>query len=268
MNPVEYKSWIKGIFNRAAPAYGGKNNIYFSHFADKLVDLAKIKGPENILDVATGRGAVLKKALTKIDARGSLTAVDISPEMIQQLTEELDCQSKQVHLYCMDAEHLEFEDNSFDIIFCAFGVFFFPNIHSVLTDFRRLLKPNGKLLLSTWGKKDFCHELYKIELTKLDSVPPVTLHEFEKVEFIRNILVDSGFQNLHCKLESLDYVYPSIENWIDSLWNLGSRGRLETLSEEQLSRLKEVLRFKLTPCLQFDGLHETLEVIYTQATKE
>lgn len=268
MNPVEYKNWIKGIFNRAAPSYGGKSNAYFSHFADKLVELANLKGGERILDVATGRGAVLKKAMSKINDKGSITAVDISSEMIQELQEEISHQNKpNVSLYCMDAEHLEFDDASFDVIFCAFGVLFFPNIHSVLADFYRLLKPKGKLLLTTWGKKDFCHELYKIELTKLNSVPLVTLHEFEKVEFIKNILMDTGFQDISSHLETLDHVYPSIDAWIDSLWNLASRGKLETLSEEQLQRLKDVLRHKLTPCLQFDGLHETLEVIYTVTTR-
>ena len=49
----------------------------------------------------------------------------------------------------MDAEKLEFPDNSFDFVFCGFALFFFPSILKAVSEFKRVLKPGGRLVVST-----------------------------------------------------------------------------------------------------------------------
>lgn len=50
----------------------------------------------------------------------------------------------------MDAEHLDFPDATFDRVLCGFGVMFFPNQNRALGEFRRVMKPGGRVAVSTW----------------------------------------------------------------------------------------------------------------------
>jgi ubiquinone/menaquinone biosynthesis C-methylase UbiE len=48
-----------------------------------------------------------------------------------------------VELRKMDAEHLEFPDQAFDVVTCAFALFLFPNIEAALREMYRVCKPGG-----------------------------------------------------------------------------------------------------------------------------
>jgi ubiquinone/menaquinone biosynthesis C-methylase UbiE len=58
-----------------------------------------------------------------------------------------------VEFRLMDAEKLEFEDATFDVVFCGFAVWFLPDILRGMREMRRVLRPGGRLAFSTWAKR-------------------------------------------------------------------------------------------------------------------
>jgi len=46
---------------------------------------------------------------------------------------------------------LPFEDESFDVVCCAFGLMFFPDQQAALREMRRVLKGGGRLMVMVWG---------------------------------------------------------------------------------------------------------------------
>ena len=48
----------------------------------------------------------------------------------------------------MDAEHLTFSDSSFDFVLCGFSLQFFPHLVQALSEFRRVLKPGGQIVVT------------------------------------------------------------------------------------------------------------------------
>jgi demethylmenaquinone methyltransferase/2-methoxy-6-polyprenyl-1,4-benzoquinol methylase len=108
--------------------------------------------PEIILDIATGTGdfaiASLKSNPKKI------IGVDISEGMLKYGKEKINKLqlSEKISLEFGDAEHLNFNDNYFDVITVSFGVRNFENLQKGLSNILRVLKPGGKVVIIEFSK--------------------------------------------------------------------------------------------------------------------
>ena len=152
---IKRKQSIAGTFDRSAPSYDHIGPRFFSYFGQRLVELSQIQSGAQVLDIASGRGAVLFPAAKSTGKNGHVTGIDISEVMIRETTQTI-IQEKisNIELKQMDGEHLMFADNTFDIVTCGFAVFFFPQLDQAMSEIRRVLKPGGRLAITTWGNDD------------------------------------------------------------------------------------------------------------------
>lgn len=244
MNKVKsYKKMISSLFGRTAKTYGSD---YFNYFAKNLVifanQLSPISPKTKILDVATGRGAIIKQFSSKWN--GSITGIDLSSQMINETKKDLK-DYPNVRLLTMDAENIAFEEFYFDALFCGFGIFFMPDMKRALNEFYRVLKKGGFIAISIWGKSDLIHEMLKNLISQYSDYVSIRAHNFSDPHEIIKILKEIGFESIATKKDSFEQVYTSFENWWDSLWTHGTRFSLEQLSTDQLKDLKNQLKEKL-----------------------
>lgn len=105
----------------------------FSNWRQQL--LGQLKG--KVLEIGVGTG----KNLLYYPKDVELTAIDVSEKMLRQAERRAKVLSRVVDLRLMDAQHLEFEDETFDT---AIGTFVFCSIPDPvrgLKEARRVLKP-------------------------------------------------------------------------------------------------------------------------------
>jgi ubiquinone/menaquinone biosynthesis C-methylase UbiE len=107
--------------------------------------LSKASG--KILDVACGTGLNLPLFPTGSD----ITAVDLSPNMLEVASKNATELGLNVNLAVMDAEHLEFADGSFDTVVSTLSTCTFPNPIKALQEIKRVCQPNGLILLLEHG---------------------------------------------------------------------------------------------------------------------
>jgi O-methyltransferase/aklanonic acid methyltransferase len=88
---AQSKAAIIGTFDRAAASYDRIGPGYFAHFGRRLVELAKIAPGAKLLDVATGRGAVLFPAARQVGSKGHVTGIDLSSEMVKTTAADAAC---------------------------------------------------------------------------------------------------------------------------------------------------------------------------------
>lgn len=100
----------------------------------------------NILEVGCGVGDF---ALHLADLHARVTAVDFSPQAIEIAQKKSTAQKKSVDFQVADAQSLPFEDNSFDLLLSCECLEHVPNPQLALNEFKRVLKPQGKLVLTT-----------------------------------------------------------------------------------------------------------------------
>lgn len=259
------KKSIAEVFDRAASTYSGFGVHYFDIFADRLLSHVKGFPGANILDVATGRGAILKRVLPWIGKEGKAIGIDLSPKMIEEVKKQI--RDPNVSLYCMDAEQLSFGDHSFDILYCGFALFFFPNPKKALYEFKRVLKPGGRFAASTWGKMGTVRRTLQEKLVSLGVDPTTTAYPMPSAEELSALLTEAGFSTIQIVQDHLEHLYANFDHWWDCLWKHGVRKVMEQLDENQLSSLKAELNQELESANRPDGFHENLEVFYTIASR-
>jgi ubiquinone/menaquinone biosynthesis C-methylase UbiE len=108
-----------------------------------------IENGQNILEVAVGTG-ILFEEIVEINKDGKNIGIDLTEDMLAKAKQRLEKNtSSNYDLKIGNALKLEFEDESFDLLFNCYmlDLLSFENIDAVLGEFRRVLKPTGKLVL-------------------------------------------------------------------------------------------------------------------------
>lgn len=151
------KQQVASMFDKIAFRYD-----FLNRFLSAGIDISwrkkaisQLKGLQSkyILDVATGTGdmAILTE---KMLHPAKITGVDISEGMLdigRKKLYKLGLQNK-IELLQGDSETLNFPDNTFDAITVAFGVRNFQNLEKGLAEMRRVLRPEGKLVVLEFSR--------------------------------------------------------------------------------------------------------------------
>ncbi len=162
------KDETKAYYNKIAKVYDLLAEDSEQPMREKGVQKLAAQPAERILEIGFGTGHSLVELAQAVGPNGTLLGVDISDKMVA-LTKDLlqrERLSERVELTCGDAEALPYEDNSLDGIFTSFTLELFdtPEIPKVLAEWKRVLKPGGRLVvvaISKEGKQGVIMKAYE-----------------------------------------------------------------------------------------------------------
>lgn len=263
-----HKQWVGKVFDCAANQYGEGSCSFFNYFGKQLVKHVPVEAKWHTLDIATGKGAVLFPLAEKVGPSGKVIGIDISKEMLAETS--IAVQKRDIdwiNLFHMDAEQLDFPDNSFDAIFCGFALFFFPEMFKALAEFKRVLKPKGFLAVSTWGNDSELDTLVNNEIDALSYTTNLAINPLWNMQALQNALEMAEFKNIKIQEETVGFLHETPEEWWKSLWAHGTRAKFEQLTPPQLSDLQENIMNKVKAFEHEKGLSEELQVFYGIARK-
>ena len=111
-----------------------------------------------MLDVASGTGnAAIPAALQG----AHVTASDLTPELLQAGARRAEAAGVELDWVTADAEHLPFEDESFDIVMSSIGVMFAPHHQHAADELVRVCRPGGKIALLSWTPEGMLGALFR-----------------------------------------------------------------------------------------------------------
>lgn len=135
---------IKHRYDRIAPFYDAMEWFMeqrrFAKWREEL--WSRVEG-ESILEVGVGTG----KNFPYYPPGRDITALDISPKMLERAGERARDLDVDVELVEGDAQALPFADNSFDSAVTTFVFCSVPDPVQGLRELRRVLKPGGQLIM-------------------------------------------------------------------------------------------------------------------------
>jgi ubiquinone/menaquinone biosynthesis C-methylase UbiE len=124
--------------------------LLFQPYADLLAERARAWQPRRILETACGTG-VVTAALSKALPEAEIVATDLNQAMIDVAAQR---GLPNVTFRQADALELPFDNASFDLLVCQFGVMFFPDKVQGGAEARRVLRDGGHYLFAVWDRID------------------------------------------------------------------------------------------------------------------
>jgi len=134
-----------------------------------------------ILDVATGSGDFINTLMKMLKNYDCFVGVEISTKDLESARKRF--KGQPVEFLEMDARYLEFEDNSFDTVCISYSLHHLENIHRVLAEMKRVLKPDGYFIVQEEFSDGEQNEAQKTDLlrhnwdSEIDSLLGIVHHK-------------------------------------------------------------------------------------------
>ena len=141
-----------------------------------------------ILDVGCGGGKTVHR-LAQRAPLGKVFGIDYSSDMVaysQKVNKKLIAENR-VKIVSASVEKTGFPDNFFDLATAVETYYFWPSLSDALREIRRVLKPNGKLLMVNEMVKDGEYEIKNAKIIEQTHVHLITLEE------IKDAILSTGF---------------------------------------------------------------------------
>jgi ubiquinone/menaquinone biosynthesis C-methylase UbiE len=242
MDDQQRKAQIQKTFDTVAEGYGTAGMEFFHHAAAHLPNIFKLQGHEHLLDVATGTG-IAASAIAPHLPRGKVTGIDLSEGMLAQ--SRVRAQSlghNNIELQVMDMQNIGFDDAHFDAANCSFGIFFLPDMQSLLQHIASKVKPGGQVVASSFYQGSFEPNvtLFLQRIQRYGVEPPVfTWKNISTEEKFHALYSSAGLSDVQIHRHDIGYPLADAEAWWRVIWYAGFRGLVAQLSEAQLAEFKQ-----------------------------
>ena len=158
-------------------------------YLPRVVDFAGYRG-KKLLEIGCGVGLDLARF-----ARGgaNATGIDLAAVSIDLARKNFAFQHVKGNLQLMDGEHLEFDNESFDVVYAHGVLQYTADIEKMIAEIRRVLKPGGEAILMVYNRYSWLNFMSKLFGVKLEHEDAPVLNRFSIREF-RKML--SGFSQV------------------------------------------------------------------------
>ncbi len=154
--------WASGDYDRVATEV-------IPDLGQALVDAARVRPGDRVLDVAAGSGnAAIPAAL----AGGAVVASDLTPELLEIGRRHAQEARADITWEVGDAEALPFPDASFDVTLSCVGVMFAPDHAASAAELLRVTRPGGTIALVNWTPSGFIGRMFATMKPFVPASPP------------------------------------------------------------------------------------------------
>jgi malonyl-CoA O-methyltransferase len=205
------KQHVRRAFSRSAASYDAAARLQHA-VEDSLLEsldylddpkLARPK-PQVVLDLGAGPGRA-SAAMRKRWPKARVVAVDLALPMLREAGKRSGWW-RPFDRVNADVRALPFADGSVDVLFSNLCLQWVEDLPAAFAGFRRVLKPNGLLLVSTFGPETL-QEL-RDAFTHADAAPHVS--PFATIAQFGDALVHAGFRNPVLDRDLYTTTYPDL----------------------------------------------------------
>lgn len=257
------------VFKHSTPALYDRymGPLLFAPYAEHVANRVAALRPTRILETAAGTG-IVTRAVNQALPEAEIIATDINPAVVEFATQHF--QSARVTFQTADAQQLPFEDASFDLVLCLFGIMFFPDKVRANAEARRVLRPGGHYVLVTFNRLEL-NPVPKAAGEAVATLFPEDPHYMERGPFsytdptlIAEHLRSAGFESVELETVDLSSVVSARDGARGIVLGSPFRVEIERLDPSALERATAAVEAALQP---WDGASAPLSAHIATAAR-
>ena len=231
---------------------------------DALIDAARLRQGERVLDVGCGCGATAIAASNRVTPGGSVVGLDLSAPMLGVARARASALAIENATFVQDDAQTFRSDATFDAVVSRFGTMFFVDPVAALANVGQVMRPSGRLCLATWQPLAANEWLMipGVALLRYGSLPtsePGAPGMFAQSEpdVVAETLEQAGFENITLDAASLPLTLGAdADEATDYLAGSGiGRAVLETVPDAEKPAAVDAVRATLAEHADTSGVH-------------
>jgi ubiquinone/menaquinone biosynthesis C-methylase UbiE len=139
-DPIERK------YSQVAPEYDSRWSFYIRATIRETVKRLDLQNSDRLLDIGCGTASLFQAIVAKYPSV-ELVGVDLSPEMLEVAHKKL---GDQAVFLTAQAQSLSLPSGSFDVVVSCNAFHYWRRPEECLSEAARVLKPNGKMVITDW----------------------------------------------------------------------------------------------------------------------
>ena len=258
-------------YNAAADHFDHPVSSFWHRFGRSTVERLDLRPGERVLDVCSGSGGSALPAAEMVGPDGHVIAADLAERLVGLARAKAEARGlENIEFQVGDMLALGYPDDSFDAVVCVFGIFFVPDMTEAVRELWRMVKPGGRLAITTWGPDLF--EPANGAFWDAIHIERPDLHRgfnpwdrISESDGLREMLAEANVHNVDILAEAGTHPLNSPDDWWKIAMGSGYRGTLEQLDTDTFNRVQEGNLSRLV-----EGQVNAIEtnVMYAVATKE
>ena len=186
-----------------------------------MLGAAELQPGERVVELACGAGRVGVQAAERVRPGGTVLCSDFAEAMVEAVEARIERTGiENVETRVLDAEQLDLEAETFDLVLCRFGYMLMGKPAEALAESRRVLRPGGRLVLAVWGAPEANPWLKTATDAVMDGLgapppEPGTPGPFALGDEarLRELLEGAGLESLAIEAIEAEQPYESLEGW-------------------------------------------------------
>lgn len=217
----------------------------FIAWSEVLLERAAPQSGEQVLDVACGTGVVARNVAPKVGSTGSVVALDINPAMLAVARSTPASSGASITWQEGSALALPFPDETFDLVLCQQGLQFFPDRVVALKEMRRVLRPQGRVVLSVLQALQYnpiYEALYDAAARRLGTTASALASPFSlnDPDELRGLFQSAGFQQVEVAPAMITARFPEPARFVQ-MTVLSSAAVLPVFAQMEPAARKELV---------------------------
>ena len=230
---------VAALFDRVASTYDQVGVDFFQPIAEGLVSALDPQPGEHALDIGCGRGAALLRIAAAVAPSGSVVGLDLSQAMVDAATAALADAGLAGDVLLADAAAPPLPPETYDVIASSLVLFFLSEPATALAAWSALLRPGGRLGISTfgaispgWKAVDEVFDAY-LPPQMLDARTSGAAGPFASDAGVEALLAGAGLRDVTTTSMTLPVRFADADQWYEWSWSTGQRRMWELVPEDE-----------------------------------
>lgn len=261
---------MANLFDKLSDSYDEVGVDFFQPIAASLLTSMPPVVGERWLDIGCGRGAVLLPVAEAIGQHGIAVGIDISSGMVEHARRlALHAGLRNVECEVDDAQSPATVKGPFDTVSSSLVLFFLSDPLAALRNWRPLLKPGGRLGVTTFGAID--PRWAEVDEVFAPHLPPEMKDArtsgkegpFASDQGVERLFLDAGFTEVRTESTTIMVRFADAQHWYDFTWSVGQRVMWLAIPEALRPDVRKDAETRLARYAEADG-----SITFTQGVRK